>query len=227
MRITNKWWMNRIAPIRGFEDEGEAGAGEGDGTSGEGAGEGQGTAGTGEGGNSPTDDAAGLKSALQKERADRKALDKELKALRAAKQTADDAEKTEIQRLTDSSTATTAKLEKLAAGFRANALETAVLRAAGALKFRDATDALRTEVFSAIGLEQDEDDPTKVTIDEASVTAAVKALAKNKPHYLGTPDRTSAPKSGSQFGGSSNGQGSEASAKATLAAKYPALRGRI
>lgn len=236
------WWLSLSASIIGFDEGGTGGAGDGgagdggegaagaagstDGGSGEGAQGGEGA----EGANSKDDDTAGLKSALAKERADRKKLEKDLAAFRKAEQTKADAEKSDIQRLTDENSRTTAKAQKLAEGFKNNALETAILQAAATAKFRDPSDALRPEVLSAIGVEQDEDDPTKITIDSAEVTTAIKKLAKDKPHYITVTTANnsggSAPKSGSTFGGANNG-GTIPPAQAALLTKYPALRGRI
>jgi hypothetical protein len=227
----NKWWLTSNKAILGF-DEGSEGAGAGaEGTQG-GAEGGTGSGAEGaegaEGANSQTDDAAGLKSALQKERTERRAMEKELKAFRAAQTAKDDAEKTEVQRLTDQQTQASQRLQKLADGYRNNAVEAAILRAATEAKFRDPSDALRAEVLSAIGVEQDQDDPTAITIDSATVKDAVKALAKSKPHYLQAPagaQGTGAP-SGSKFGGGSN-SGGKPDQNAALLKAYPALRGRI
>lgn len=171
------------------------------------------------------EEVAGLRSALEKERTERKANDKKLTAYEKAQQEKADAEKTEIQRLTDQGSRDSAKLQRLAEGFRASKVEGAVLAAAKAAKFTDPTDALRAEVLSAIGVEQDQDDPTQVTIDEASVTEAVKALAKAKPHYLGE-QRQAPPTSGSKFGGGAN-NGPKLSEEQKLAAQYPALARRL
>lgn len=239
MRVTRQfWWFDLTKPIIGF-DEGEPGTGgqggesgqgasEGAGSTGEGGTEGQGAGGTGDEGQGAGEDTAGLKSALQKERQDRKAMEKELKALRKADEDRANAEKSEVQRATDAEAATKSKVEKLAAGFRKNALHSAVLKAAGEAKFLDPSDALRPEVLDAVVIEQDEDDPSQITVDTASVTKAVKALAATKKHYLAAPQekQRQAPKSGSSFGGSGTQSNLTADEQA-LAQKYPALRGRI
>lgn len=231
------WWLNLSGSIIGFDDDGQpagGGAQGGSGTEGgapnAGAGTAQGQPGEGQEPESGSgqdegagEDTSGLKSALQKEREERKNLEKELKSLRKDKQTREDAEKSEIDRLKSQSQRDAEKATKLAAGFRANAVETAILKAAGNAKFRDPSDALRAEVISAVGVEQDEDDPSNVTIDEATVTEAIKQLAKNKPHYVSTGDGRQLPKSGSSFAGGTQPKGD--AAKAELQKKYPALRG--
>lgn len=166
---------------------------------------------------------AGLQSALDKERKDRKAYEKELSGYRKAQQAAEDKDKTEVQRLSDEDARKATKLEKLAAGFRTAKVESAVLEAARAAKFTDPTDALRPEVLSIIGVEQDEEDPTQVTVDDATVTAAIKALAKSKPHYLGT-QKPPPVISGSKFGGP--GGGSQVTEEQKLIASFPALARR-
>lgn len=170
------------------------------------------------------EDTTGLKSALEKERADRKALEKRVKAYEKAQQEKDDAEKTEVQRLADQNSTASQKVAKLAAGFRKTAVEAAIVKAAGKANFTDPTDALRQEVIEAIGVEQDEDDPTQVTIDEASVTEAIKQLARAKPHYLGQ-QKTPPPPSGSKFGGNNNNH--TPAMEQQLAARYPALARRM
>lgn len=172
------------------------------------------------------DDIAGLKSALEKERTERKAHEKKVAAFEKAQQAKDDAEKTEVQRLTDQGSRTTDKLQKLAAGFRNNAVEAAIIKAATDAKFTDPTDALRAEVLTQIGVEQDEDDPTQVTVDAASVAKAVKDLAKSKPHYLGQTGGQVKPPSGAKFGGNSNPQ-QPLSREQELMQLYPALARRV
>jgi hypothetical protein len=224
------WWLTLTGSIIGFDGEegGEGGSGEGAGDGGEnteeGAGKGEGAAGKGDEGKGSEPDNTGLKSALQKERDERKKLEKELKTFRTEQQKRDDSEKTEVERLKGENDRVAQKATKLAQGFRQNAIETAVLKAAGALKFRDPSDALRSEILSAITVEQDDDDPTKVEIDQAIVDAAIKKLAKDKPHYIATDEKKLPPKSGSTFGGS-GGTPKGDPAKEALLKKYPALRG--
>lgn len=232
MRVTrNNWWFTLDQPIRGYE-EGEGGSStegggssEGEGNAAEGAGDGQGSSEGGQGGNSTTEDVSGLKSALEKERADRKTAEKALKAFQKAEENRTNAEKTEIQRATDNATRESQRVQKLAKGFRDRAVNEAVMAAAGKAKFRDPSDALRPEVLAAIGVEQDEDDPTQIEIDEKTVTEAIKKLAKNKPHYLLAEEKKTLSKSGSSFGGSSESANQTAD-EAAIARLYPALARR-
>lgn len=233
MRVTKRnWWNHLTQPIIGFEEgeggssAGGEGAGEGAGTGQEGAGEGQGSEGTGDEGQGGGDDTSGLKSALQKERESRKALEKELTALRKAEQKKADAELSEIDRLKKENEAEKGKASKLAQGFLKTAISSAILKAAADAKFIDPSDALRDEVIAAVGVEQDEDDPSNVTVDNATVIAAVKELAKSKKHFVhGETHQRQVPRSGSRFGGSDN-QNKHTAAEQELLAKYPALRTR-
>lgn len=232
-KTLNKWWLQLSGSIVGFDEGGEgegAGEGAGQGAGGEGQGTGEG-AGEGDGEEGKTYTAAelaGIKSALAKERNERKAADKELAAFRKAKAEAADSEKTEIQRLTDSHANLADKYTKLAAGYRSDALERAVLAAAKDAKFRDPSDAMRFDIVSGLEVEQDEDDPTKVTVNTDELVKRIKKLAADKPHYLaeGTPPaRRGATKTGSTFNGANNGSKKGDADLAALQAKYPALRG--
>lgn len=233
MRITrNNWWSELTKPIVGFEDgdggEGAGGEGQGEGEgNGQGSSEeGQGSAGTTDEGQGAGEDTSGLKSALQKERDGRKALEKELAALKKAEQKRADAELTEVERLRKENEAEKGKTTKLAQGFRRSAINSAILKAAADAKFIDPSDALRDEVIAAIGVEQDEDDPSNVTVDKATVIAAVKELAKAKKHFIqGETQQRQVPRSGSSFGGSGN-QNKQTAAEQELFTKYPALRTR-
>lgn len=215
MRINKPWYLT-VTSIRGFEDPVTPPAGEVTPPAGE-------VVPPVEEVKPAEEDTAGLKSALQKERADRKAMEKKLQAFEKAQQEKADAEKTEIERLTDQGSRSTAKLQKLAEGFRTTKVEAAIIKAASDAKFTDPTDALRKEVLDAIGVEQDEDDPTQVTVDEATVLAAIKKLAKDKPHYLGATKKV-LPPSGSKFGGNQAPQ--QQTQEQALRAQYPALARR-
>lgn len=235
MRVTRKnWWLHLTTPIIGYDEgdgagAGNQGAGQGGSSegSGEGSEEGQGSSGTGNEGQGASEDVSGLKSALQKERDDRKALEKELKKYQKAEQDKELANKSEVEQATTKARQAEEKAAKLAAGFRKTAVNSAILKAASAAKFLDPSDALRPEVLEAIGVEQDEDDPSQVTVDEKSVIAAVKALANSKKHYVASGDgstqrQAAKAKSGSSFGGASN-NGNLTADEQALAARYPAL----
>lgn len=214
------WWLTLTQPIIGFDEEGEGEGEEGDEEKPE---EGKGDEGKSDEGSGNTEDPDGLKSALARERRDRKALEKELKTFRTARQAAEDAEKGDVDRLTAERDRAADKAIKLAAGFKTSAVEAAIIAAAGKAKFRDPSDAIRPDIIALVGVEQDEDDPTQVTIDEASLATAIQNLAKNKPHWIGTEEKKK-PKSGSSYGGAGSGSDKD-DANAALKARYPALRG--
>lgn len=227
---TKKSWLKVITSIRGFEDppggdEGGNPTGQGN----EGGGDGEQQQEETKPGEGETDDGEGspnaLKTALQKERENNKALNKRISAFEKAQRTKDDAEKTEVQRLTDEQARSSEKVTKLAAKFRKSAIHSAIVSAAKDAKFTDPTDAIREEVIAQLGVDQDEDDPSDVTIDAASVKKAVEELAKKKPHYLTTaePERRQGRPSGSKFGNSGDPKPSQ---QDRLVAAYPALQRR-
>lgn len=227
MRINQAWWLNPIS-IRGFEgEEGAAGAESGD--QGAAAGDAGSTEGVAEGSTASdavTTDTEGLKKALAAERLARKAADKQVAAYTKAEKVKSDAELTEVERLKGVAEASTAKATKLAAGFRTTRIEQAVVRAATAAKFIDPSDALTPAVLASIGVEQDEDDPTEVTIDEATVQAAIKKLAKDRPHWIssGVVKPAAAVKSGSSFSGAARATAGTDADKAQMMKDFPALR---
>jgi hypothetical protein len=174
-----------------------------------------------DGGDPPEDkeDTSGLKSALQKERADRRKLEKDLKALQRAQKAQEDAEKSDLDKASEALKLRETQVTALASTLRESSLEAALSRAAVGLKFRDTDDVIRLVDRSAIDIDQDEDNPADITIDEKSVQIAVQALAKKKPHLLiadGQQDPSGSPRGGSK----------KTSAELTeedLKKKYPAL----
>lgn len=163
----------------------------------------------------------GLRSALSKERAARTKLERELKKQNKAKEEAALAEKSELEQANTRLQASNDKLTKLAAGYLQSKLESAIRDAAKDAKFIDSDDAIAGVDRSALIFEQDEDDPANVTIDSASIKAAVKALATKKPHFIssGTDDGEA---TGGKFGGRKKKPNAGDDA---LREKYPALNG--
>lgn len=167
-------------------------------------------------------DTSGLKSALKKERDERRALAKEIKELRKFKDEADSKDKTEGEKAQAVATKAQQKADRLAVKLRDTALENVVTKLATKHKFVDIDDALRLIDRSEIQIDQDEDDPSDLTIDEKSVDKALKALAEKKPHLIG--DGEGLPASGSKFAGGRKNTDPNADNEA-LKQKYPALRG--
>lgn len=163
----------------------------------------------------------GLKSALRKERQSRRALEKELKTLKSKQQEADDKDKSESEKAKEAAAQSKAKAEKLAKKLRDTAVDNAIIKLSGKLKFRDIDDALRLIDRDDLEIDQDEDDPADIQIDEKSVEEALKALAKKKPHLIGSGEGEGGDKSGSKFNGGKKTQ-QDADDEA-LYQRYPAL----
>lgn len=170
----------------------------------------------------PDGDTAGLKSALAAERAKNKKLERERAADQKTKDDAALKDKTEIEQATIREQKATERATKLAAAFRTSAITSAVKEEAAALKFIDPTDALTDAIFAQIEADQDEDNPADVTIDKASVTKAIKALAAAKPHLVlkGTDDGEP---TGSSYGNSSRTKPKSKSEEDRLRQLYPSL----
>lgn len=164
------------------------------------------------------DPAKGLKTALRKERAEAKRLARELRALQKVREEQELAEKGELEQYKTKAERYEEKVTRLAEGLRTRELNAAIAKAAENLGFIDTDDALNGVDTSDISVDQDEDDPTDITIDTKAVERAVKALAAKKPHFLkkGTDDGED---TGSKFGGSRKKKTPEES----LRSKYPSL----
>jgi hypothetical protein len=225
-------WMRHDLLILGFEGEGE-GEGEGDGSSGD-AGDGSsGASGEGENDDADDDDADdadapkdldGLKSALAKERKNAKAGKAEKKRADALQARIDELEakdQTEIEKATKAREKAEAKAAKLANGYKRSAVDRAIEKVARDLKFKDTDDAISLVDRSAITVEQDDDDPSEVTVDAKTVKQAVKALADRKKHLIG--EEGSDDPSGSKFGGGGGKKTSKEATEDQLRNKYPAL----
>jgi hypothetical protein len=133
------------------------------------------------------EDTAGLKSALSKERKRAKAAEKEAKALRKFKEDQEKKGKSAAENATAEATKATEKAARLATRLQDNEVNLAIIKAVQRdpkLKFRDIDDALSLVKRGDIEVEQDEDDPSDIEVDEDSVVKALKRLAKRKPHLL-------------------------------------------
>lgn len=222
--IKNPNWHNLIFTGREGEADGGEGAGDGAGTGSTGGGDAGGNDGAGDEGDkagesSDKEDNSGLKSALQKERQQRKNLEREVRNLRTAQEERDNADKSEVERAKAAETKAAEKVAALATKLRDTALENAITKAANAAKFRDASDAISLVSRGEITIEQDEDNPADIEIDEKSVERAVKALAAKKPHLVLADGETDA--SASKFAGGRKDQ--KTLDDEALKAKYPSL----
>ena len=167
-------------------------------------------------------DNANLLKALQAERRARAAAEKEAKALKKAQDERELSEKSELEQAQTRLQERETRAQELASALLNRDLNDAIRKAAQAAQFIDTDDAIAGVDRNKLSYEQDEDDPTQVTIDEKSVEREVKALAAKKRHFIRTGTDDGEP-SGSQFGG--KGGGSKGDREKTLRSKYPTLGG--
>lgn len=126
------------------------------------------------------EDTTRLKNALKKERAIRRTAEKDAKTAKKELARKTKKEGTTEERATESE----AKATRLAGRLRTNAVDLEITKAAQSLGFRDVDDALALVNRSDIDVDQDDDEPEDVVVDEDSVMDALKALAKKKKHLI-------------------------------------------
>jgi hypothetical protein len=160
-----------------------------------------------------------LKSALRKERNLRKKEERDRKALSKRLDELDSKEKSETDKAKEDASKAESKAQRLAVALKTTAVDNAIIKAAGKLKFRDIDDALKLVDREAIDVEQDDDDPSQVDLDEESVKSALESLAKTKPHLILADGQED--KSGSKFAGSRKSQ--KDMDEDALIEKFPAL----
>ena len=160
-----------------------------------------------------------LKSALRKERNLRKKEERDRKALAKRLDELDSKEKSETDKAKEDASKAESKAQRLAVALKTTAVDNAIIKAAGKLKFRDIDDALKLVDREAIDVEQDDDDPSNVDLDEESVKSALESLAKTKPHLILADGQED--KSGSKFAGSRKSQ--KDMDEDALIDKFPAL----
>lgn len=165
---------------------------------------------------------AGLKSALQKERKERRKLERENKRLSKAQKEREDSEKDEATKAKDEATAEKTKTARLATRLKDTALDNSIIKLAGNT-FVDIDDVLSLIDREAIEIEQDEDDPSDIEIDERSVKRALLALQEKKPHLVRGEQKLPPPKSGSKMTGGGDKSKDQLDEEA-LMSKYSALR---
>lgn len=173
----------------------------------------------------PEDPTVKLRSALDKERKlRREERKKRIAAEREAKAKADtEASKEEaadLKKAQEELAAASEKTSKLAARLLKKEVNDAILAEARAQKFIDPTDALVETVISEVDVDQDDEDPADIDIDEASVKAAVKKLADKKKHLISVSG-TQEP-SGGRFNRRQGGD-KEKTSEQKLRETYPSL----
>lgn len=171
-------------------------------------------------------DVKGLKSALAKERAERRRLQKENKALKrsqpakkAATKPGDNEEEDDSSKPDEEAQR---RNERLAGKLLTNAVNTEIIKAAGS-RFTDIDDVLALINRNEIDAEQDDDDPSEVIVDRESVKEAIKQLARKKPHLVAS-EKNNGTQTGSKFGGRK--KSGNTMSEEQLKDKYPALRDR-
>jgi hypothetical protein len=212
------WYMNLV--IAGNDDEGEeSGESESEEESEEEESEEE-----GEDGKEKPPDVEGLKSALTKERRSRREAERDNRRLKreaAEKQQNKDEEASEVELAKAETAKERTKSEKLAMRLRDTAVDNLILKYAGD-QFADLDDVLKLIDREQIDVDQDDEDPADVVVDQDTVRDAVKKLAKSKPHLLKITGE-GGEGTGSQFGGRKKGS-DDALNEEALMARYPALR---
>jgi hypothetical protein len=176
-----------------------------------------------EGGDDDKPDVEGLKSALAKERKSRREAERELrkqKRTQQEQQHSKDEEQTEVKKIQAERDTERSKSEKLAVRLSNVAVDNLIMRYAGD-QFADLDDVLKLIDRADIDVDQDDEDPADITVDEETVQAAVKKLAKAKPHLLKLTSEGG--KTGSAFGGGKKSDNGELTEE-MLMARYPAIQ---
>lgn len=166
-----------------------------------------------------TENNDGLKSALAKERKAAKDAQRALKAAQKRLDELDSKDKSDTDKAKDEASKATALNAKLALRLKTTAVDNAIIQLAGSLNFRDVDDALQLVNRELIEIEQDDDDPSEIDLDKASVKAALEKLAKAKPHLIAAEGQGE--KSGSKFNGKK--QSTKDADEEALRKLYPAL----
>lgn len=238
MRSNMPWWQV-IVGVKGAEGESEGGgnAGEGDDSGDDNSGDEE-KGGDDDGSDSDDDskgddEGAGGKKALladlAKERRARQRLQKQIDRLTKAegdrKGEQDKADSDETEKVKSELAKANERAQKLAQGYRTQRVESIVKDAARGMKFLDPEDAvtyLSRGNYAGIDIDQDEDDPSDVAVDENQLEAALKKLAKTKPHLVDDGRGDGGP-TGSKFSGRKKGDRLDQEALKTI---YPALGSR-
>lgn len=168
-------------------------------------------------GETPPTQTTGNLEALKRDLADarkrRKAVEAELAELRAFKERAEEATKSESERLTERANRAEQRAEALAAQLQSLQVSAAVRAEAAKQGFRDPEDAVLAIGSDVIELDDDGRPLAK------SVAKAVSAVAESKPHWLrGEGEQAT----GSKFGGSGARKSDQLNREA-LSRLFPAL----
>lgn len=164
-------------------------------------------------------DRAALLEALRKEREARRQYEKKVRQQEQAQREAELAEQGELAQAQAKLQEANQRNEQLLNGIRRDRVNRAIEKAAEKLRFIDLDDALAQTDRQNIQITEDEDE--LFIIDQASVEAAVKALATKKPHLVRVGTEDGGP-SGSGFG--AKGRKKTGASEEEILERYPALK---
>jgi hypothetical protein len=216
------WWIDLV--FIGFDEEGESESEEDeDDANSEDEEDEEDDAGDGEGETKPKQNTEGLKSALRKERKARRDAERELKRITREKATTDEQDTKDVAAAKARADAADAKSEKLATKLKDSAVNEVIIKVATKMKFADLDDAIALIDRAELDVDQDDDDPSNVDVDEDSVSDALKALVKKKPHLIQVEGEGAAGRSGAKMGGRRDGKSGDPD-EDELRELYPALR---
>jgi hypothetical protein len=237
-RTIRKFWLEPDLIFRGAEGEGEGAGGPGTGSNDEGstggnAGGDENAEGAGDSDDDGDDepetfskeDVAALRKALKEERTARKVAERAARAKDKGVQ--DAAAKDEKEKADERLRAAEEKATRLAEGFRAARVEAVIMRlatAANVISPEDMVALLKSQGYKDIEIDQDEDNPGQVEIDEDDVKNAIKRALKTRAHWVKKTGEEEEGRSGSPF--RPGGQRKPDLDDEALKADYPALRNR-
>jgi hypothetical protein len=170
-------------------------------------------------GTPPKEDTEGLRKALASERKANKANARELKKLRRLQEQGKNKDETEKDAAIRERDEEKTKTAKLATRLEREAVNSVIIKHATKLGFRDLDDALALVDRAAFVVDQDEDDPSDIDIDEDSIKAALSSLKTKKPHLILSANEQQP--SGDNAG---NGGGKQDLTEEQLRTLYPSLQ---
>lgn len=129
-------------------------------------------------------EANNLREALRKERKERRKFEREATRLKKDSDRAKDKDTSDADKARKDAEEAQGKTQRLAVKLRNTATDNVITKLATKMKFRDLDDALKLIDRSKIEVDQDDEEPEEIEIDETSVNDALKTLAKSKPHLL-------------------------------------------
>jgi hypothetical protein len=151
-------------------------------------------------------DIRNLKKALRSERMARKKFERENKRMKAAARKNGNGQKDSDDKKDDEKEEAKGPSERevrLAARLRDQEIDRVVAKVATRLKFVDPDDAVRLINRRDLDVNQDDEDPTVVDVDEEGVEDILRTIAKKKKYLVG--QKVSTTKSGSKMSGGKKG----------------------